>query len=79
MTIDGYGMQRSVPTHNICLPVNLINLQYYQLQNICKVFFILLNIASSSGKARLWRLDTKEIEREYVGHQKAITALAFRD
>lgn len=38
-----------------------------------------MGIASSSGKARLWRLDTKEIEREYVGHQKAITALAFRD
>lgn len=35
--------------------------------------------ASSSGKARLWRLDTKEVEREYIGHQKAITALAFRD
>lgn len=35
--------------------------------------------ASSSGKARLWRLDSQEVEREYVGHQKAITALAFRD
>lgn len=35
--------------------------------------------ASSDGYTRLWKLDTKDIEREYVGHQKAITALAFRD
>lgn len=35
--------------------------------------------ASSDGYARLWKLDTKEIEREYIGHQKAITSLAFRD
>lgn len=35
--------------------------------------------ASSDNYARLWKLDTKDIEREYVGHQKAITALAFRD
>lgn len=35
--------------------------------------------ASSDGCARLWKLDTKEIEREYIGHQKAITSLAFRD
>lgn len=35
--------------------------------------------ASSDGTGRLWKLDTKDIEREYIGHQKAITALAFRD
>lgn len=35
--------------------------------------------ASSDGVARLWKLDTKEIEREYIGHQKAITALSFKD
>lgn len=35
--------------------------------------------ACSDGVARLWKIDTMETEREYIGHQKAITALAFRD
>jgi G protein beta subunit-like protein len=38
-----------------------------------------LFIASSDGSARLWKIDTKTIEREYLGHSKALTALAFRD
>lgn len=42
-------------------------------------YVIIVFPASSIGKARLWRLDTKEVEREYIGHQKAVTALAFRD
>lgn len=35
--------------------------------------------ASSDGVARLWNVATGVVEREYQGHQKAITALAFRD
>lgn len=35
--------------------------------------------ASSDGIARLWKVDSKEVDRQYIGHQKAITALAFRD
>jgi target of rapamycin complex subunit LST8 len=35
--------------------------------------------ASSDCIARLWKIETKTVEREYVGHQKAITAIAFRD
>lgn len=38
-----------------------------------------LFVATSDGIARLWKLETKEIEREYIGHQKAITALSFKD
>lgn len=40
---------------------------------------ILLNIASSDGVARLWNVSAGTVEREYQGHQKAVTALAFRD
>jgi len=35
--------------------------------------------ASSDSTARLWSLKTGEIKREYQGHQKALTAVAFRD
>ena len=35
--------------------------------------------ASSDNIARLWKVDTKEVDRMYIGHQRAITALAFRD
>ncbi|PBC28217.1 Target of rapamycin complex subunit lst8 [Apis cerana cerana] len=35
--------------------------------------------ASSDGVARLWNVSTGAVEREYQGHQKAVTALAFRD
>nr|CAD7257481.1 unnamed protein product [Timema shepardi] len=35
--------------------------------------------ASSDGVARLWNVETGTVEREYSGHQKAITSLAFRD
>ncbi|XP_076666937.1 MTOR associated protein, LST8 [Andrena cerasifolii] len=35
--------------------------------------------ASSDGVARLWNVSTGTVEREYQGHQKAVTALAFRD
>lgn len=36
-------------------------------------------VASSDGTARLWKIETKNIEREYLGHSKALTAIAFRD
>lgn len=32
-------------------------------------------VASSDGLARLWKIETKTIEREYTGHTKAITSL----
>lgn len=35
--------------------------------------------ASSDNNARLWNINTGECIREYSGHQKAITALAFSD
>jgi G protein beta subunit-like protein len=35
--------------------------------------------ASSDGIARLWSLPANEVKREYRGHTKAITSLAFRD
>ncbi|PSN45751.1 Target of rapamycin complex subunit lst8 [Blattella germanica] len=35
--------------------------------------------ASSDGVARLWNVETGAVEREYNGHQKAVTSLAFRD
>lgn len=35
--------------------------------------------ASSDSVVRLWHLDSAEIRREYTGHQKAVTALAFSD
>lgn len=36
-------------------------------------------LASSDGVARLWNLENGTIEREYTGHQKPITALAYSD
>ena len=35
--------------------------------------------AASDGLARIWNLTSGTVEREYQGHQKAVTALAFRD
>lgn len=35
--------------------------------------------ASSDNYAKLWNVQTGNMEREYAGHQKAVTALAFRD
>ncbi|KAK9879905.1 hypothetical protein WA026_008406 [Henosepilachna vigintioctopunctata] len=34
---------------------------------------------SSDGFVRLWNVKNENIEREYSGHQKAVTAIAFRD
>lgn len=35
--------------------------------------------ASSDSVVRLWHVETAETRREYTGHQKAVTALAFSD
>lgn len=35
--------------------------------------------ASSDSVVRLWHVESAEIRREYTGHQKAVTALAFSD
>ena len=34
---------------------------------------------SSDTVARLWNINTGDCVREYTGHQKAITAIAFSD
>jgi len=34
---------------------------------------------SSDGNARLWDIDTGAVKKEYQGHQKSITSVAFRD
>lgn len=34
---------------------------------------------SSDNVARLWSVETGEVKREYSGHQKTISAIAFRD
>ncbi|KAL1474159.1 hypothetical protein MTO96_038187 [Rhipicephalus appendiculatus] len=39
----------------------------------------ILITASSDTVARLWSVSPAEVKREYSGHQKALTALAFRD
>lgn len=39
----------------------------------------LLLLASSDNVARLWNVNSGEVIREYVGHQKAVTCVAFRD
>lgn len=44
-----------------------------------KYYLIIFYAASSDGVARLWNASTGTVEREYQGHQKAVTALAFRD
>jgi target of rapamycin complex subunit LST8 len=36
-------------------------------------------LASSDGAARLWDVAEGTVQREYTGHQKAITALALED
>lgn len=35
--------------------------------------------ASSDGAARLWSVKDQTVKREYVGHQKAVTAMTFAD
>ena len=35
--------------------------------------------ASSDGIARLWHLPSNEVRKEFQGHTKALTSLAFRD
>ena len=44
--------------------------------NICCVCW---HAASSDGVTRLWNVETGAVEREYNGHQKAVTSLVFRD
>jgi WD40 repeat protein len=41
--------------------------------------YVCWHAASSDGVARLWNVETGAVEREYNGHQKAVTSLAFRD
>lgn len=36
-------------------------------------------LGSSDTHARLWNVDSGRVEREYNGHTKAVTSLAFID
>jgi len=45
----------------------------------CVLCYVCWHAASSDGVARLWNVETGAVEREYNGHQKAVTSLAFRD
>lgn len=40
---------------------------------------MLIFSASSDNFVKLWNVATGDREREYAGHQKAVTALAFKD
>lgn len=42
-------------------------------------FCLLFILASSDCTAKIWNIETGSMEKEYAGHQKAVTALAFRD
>lgn len=42
-------------------------------------FFLNFYVASSDHTARLWSVEQGAIKREFNGHQKAVTALAFSD
>lgn len=35
--------------------------------------------ASSDGLARIWNINESKVEREFVGHSKAVTCLAYND
>jgi WD40 repeat protein len=50
-----------------------------QIQSICPLLFKTNFLASSDGAARLWDVAEGTVQREYTGHQKAITALALED
>jgi len=36
-------------------------------------------LASSDTYARLWNIESGQVERQYSGHTKAVTCLAFQD
>ena len=48
-------------------------------ENCSSICYVCWHAASSDGVARLWNVETGAVEREYNGHQKAVTSLAFRD
>jgi len=47
--------------------------------NYSILFFYYLISVCSDGKARLWSTETGDITKEYIGHQKPATCLAFDD
>lgn len=49
------------------------------LLDILRWFINCFLLASSDNLAKLWNVESGKLERTYVGHQKAVTALAFRD
>lgn len=75
---DGSGMLHLVQIHNTYLLVTTFFL-FFIIMFRGFNFNSFFNLASSDGVARLWNVSTGAVEREYQGHQKAVTALAFRD
>lgn len=64
--------------HNLLKNIQLIFFKCVYLIHLI-LFYLIFYAASSDGIARLWNASTGIVEREYQGHQKAVTALAFRD
>jgi WD40 repeat protein len=53
---------------------NRFVIEYFDL-----IRFENLILVCSDGKARLWSTETGDITKEYIGHQKPTTCLAFDD
>lgn len=68
----GFGIVRSHRIHCISLQVSLVK------KSICYRWTIFIAVCSD-GRARLWSTETGEIVKEYIGHQKPATCLAFDD
>ena len=56
----------------------------YLVTGLFSNIFNLINFENSfsvcsDGKARLWSTETGDITKEYIGHQKPATCLAFDD
>lgn len=79
---DGYGMLLSASIRNMWSQVFTLRHDFpvITLPLVKTIFnFIIFLSASSDGAARLWDVAEGTVQREYTGHQKAITALALED
>ena len=91
---SGFGTARSRVIHNIFLQVsytegqvNTIECSYSTVVIITIsiiiiiiiIVIIIIIIASSDHVARLWHVEQTQPIREYHGHSKAVTALAYCD
>lgn len=72
-------MLLSVLIHNMSLQVGFFYYMYFYVFINVEFNYEIIVTGSSDGNARLWNVNSGSIERVYSGHQKAITALVFRD